>query len=491
MNGIAVVIPCFNHGRVLDDAVTSVLRQSRAAAEMVIVDDGSTDLYTRDLLASSEYPNTRIVRTSNGGGSAAKNHGIRLTSADYVVTLDAGNRLDLDFLARAAARLDRDADLGFILTGIQAFGAASYEWIPQDSNLLNVLICGAPNFDGMFRRCVWDAVGGFDESPMFRGYENLDFWLAASELGMHGELIKEPLLEYRVRSDSLELISGGRLRALEAIFQKHLALITRVGESLVAEKHRFLQQDRNHHDRLTEKASNVDRERQEIEAQIAKTALELMHCGIQPLEWGDLGEFEPLGPGSRGIPLHISYVRAFLQQHAIDLRGDVLLIQESECAELEGILKTTSDGGVKRCASITELPNFGASRFDCVIAADVCRSTYDVRSGLFEMKRILKPNGILLCYFLSIRAGSGDCSDDFDYWRFTEASVRHLCAEVFPVESLVVRGYGNVLVCAASLLGLASEDIEATERDFVDPMFPLVYCIRGVKAHSVWQGESS
>ena len=60
MADIAVVIPCFNSGRFLEDALGSVLRQSRRAAEVVVVDDGSTDIYTRQLLTSLEYPETRM-----------------------------------------------------------------------------------------------------------------------------------------------------------------------------------------------------------------------------------------------------------------------------------------------------------------------------------------------------------------------------------------------------------------------------------------------
>src|SRR5687768_5714519 len=125
MTNIAVVIPVFNIGRFLEDALRSVMRQSRTALEVIIVDDGSTDLYTRQILASFKYANTRVVRQTNLGVAAARNHGIRLTSAEYIVTLDADDRLASEYLAQTAARLDSDPELGFVSTGIQAFGEAS------------------------------------------------------------------------------------------------------------------------------------------------------------------------------------------------------------------------------------------------------------------------------------------------------------------------------------------------------------------------------
>jgi len=240
MADIAVVIPCFNSGRFLEDALGSVLRQSRRAAEVVVVDDGSTNIYTRQLLTSLEYPETRIVRTSNRGLSAARNHGIRLTTADYLVTLDADDRLHPEYLAKTAARLDANPALGFVSTAIRAFGEASWVWTPPACTVVNGLVRGAAHPASMVRRQVWQAVGGFDESPAFlKGGGDLDFWLSAMELGVHGEVIVEPLLEYRVRATSMRqdsLASGGQLRLTEAPFRKHRASIAAIGPHLLVEK---------------------------------------------------------------------------------------------------------------------------------------------------------------------------------------------------------------------------------------------------------------
>src|SRR5512145_3157884 len=98
MTGIAVVIPCYDLGAFLEEALDSVLGQSRPAAEIVVVDDGSTDPATRQVLATVQEPRTRVVRTANRGAGAARNHGIRLTSAPYIVTLDADDMLAPDYL---------------------------------------------------------------------------------------------------------------------------------------------------------------------------------------------------------------------------------------------------------------------------------------------------------------------------------------------------------------------------------------------------------
>jgi glycosyltransferase involved in cell wall biosynthesis len=87
---VSVVIPCFNQGRFLADALDSVVAQSRRATEIVVIDDGSTD-NTPDVAA--RYPSVRCIRRRNRGLASARNSGIRHTTGEYVVFLDADDRL--------------------------------------------------------------------------------------------------------------------------------------------------------------------------------------------------------------------------------------------------------------------------------------------------------------------------------------------------------------------------------------------------------------
>src|ERR1044071_38680 len=73
---VSVIIPCFNLGRYLPEAITSVRHQTFSDFEIVVVDDGSTDSETLAVLASSTGPDLRVVRSSNRGLSAARNLGI-------------------------------------------------------------------------------------------------------------------------------------------------------------------------------------------------------------------------------------------------------------------------------------------------------------------------------------------------------------------------------------------------------------------------------
>ena len=114
---VSFVIPCYNLGRYLGEAVQSVLDQTVQDFEILIVDDGSTDLVTQQLLADGtrpDWPRTRVVHSENRGLPAAKNLGLAQTTAPYVCMLDADDRLDPRFLAVSTGALDSEPNVAFV-----------------------------------------------------------------------------------------------------------------------------------------------------------------------------------------------------------------------------------------------------------------------------------------------------------------------------------------------------------------------------------------
>ena len=69
----SVIIPCYNQGQYLHEAIDSVLGQTFSDLEIIVVDDGSTDPATRETLEFLNRPATRLLRRENGGLAAARN----------------------------------------------------------------------------------------------------------------------------------------------------------------------------------------------------------------------------------------------------------------------------------------------------------------------------------------------------------------------------------------------------------------------------------
>src|SRR5262245_7459893 len=97
---VSVVIPCFNLGAFLGEAIQSAVNQTRPPHEILVVDDGSTDPDTREVLDGVRVPGTRVVRSPNRGLSAARNLGVRESSGSLICCLDADDRLAPDWLER-------------------------------------------------------------------------------------------------------------------------------------------------------------------------------------------------------------------------------------------------------------------------------------------------------------------------------------------------------------------------------------------------------
>ncbi len=233
---ISVVIPCYNHGKYLNEAVESVLAQSYQHFEIIVVNDGSTDPFTLDLLNSFDKPKSRVLHTDNQGLSAARNNGIRSTEGDYICCLDADDKYHPDYFRKAVSVLDRDEDLqyGAVPAWVQLFGSSSVLWKTIGSNTVGF----EPYLQGirnniqsatMFRKVCWEKIGGYDES-MTLGYEDWDFWITMLDLGFEWFCLEEPLIYYRQKDQSMVTRANEmRPRLLKALisnnfdfYSKHL-----------------------------------------------------------------------------------------------------------------------------------------------------------------------------------------------------------------------------------------------------------------------------
>lgn len=110
---VSIVIPCYNHGAYLEEALRSV-GTPRARTEIVVVDDGSRDS-TPDVIATFEGPNPfRSVRQPNAGLAAARNRGLRESHGEYVIFLDADDRLAPGAVDIGVAQLDQHPEAAFV-----------------------------------------------------------------------------------------------------------------------------------------------------------------------------------------------------------------------------------------------------------------------------------------------------------------------------------------------------------------------------------------
>ena len=195
MRSVAVVIPCYGYAGLLPEAIESALEQSEAPKQVIVVDDGSPD-DTVAVAAGYREQGVEVVSRPNGGPGAARNSGAAVVDADFVVLLDADDRLDPHYVEKTASVLEAaPSDVGYVYTQCRYFGAdhgvTSFpEWDAQRLLRWPFVHVSAMLRTELLRRFPYD-------ERVRPGVEDWDFYLTLAEAGFGGVLVDEPLLLYR------------------------------------------------------------------------------------------------------------------------------------------------------------------------------------------------------------------------------------------------------------------------------------------------------
>jgi glycosyltransferase involved in cell wall biosynthesis len=201
MPKVSVVIPCYNHGDFLLETLDSVKAQTFKDYEIIVVNDGSTDISTISLLQNLNRDKVRVIHTRNNGVSSARNRGIKEAQGDYILPLDADDKIGADYLSLAVKTLEENQGVAIVYCERVLFGEyeGMYSLPDYDPRALLIDNCIYPA--ALYRKTDWKAVGGYSEKMVY-GWEDWDFWISLSELNKRVVKIPEPLFYYRVRSVS-------------------------------------------------------------------------------------------------------------------------------------------------------------------------------------------------------------------------------------------------------------------------------------------------
>ena len=224
---ISVVVPCFNHGEFLADAVASVLSARRGDVELIVVDDGSTDERTHHEMEALCRQGVHVIRQENKGLAAARNAGILASTAPYILPLDADNRVRPAYFEHGIRILDSDPKAGVVYGDAEYIGERSGRWQVGSFDLARLMRSNYIDACAVIRREVWEQNGGYDSAMPVQGAEDWDLWLGTIERGWQFAYVPEILFEYRKVQDSMivRLRASGRVRELdEYVAKRHGAL---------------------------------------------------------------------------------------------------------------------------------------------------------------------------------------------------------------------------------------------------------------------------
>ena len=202
---VSVIIPCYNQAHYLTEAVESVVGQTFADWEIIVVNDGSPDdthAVFQQLAARWPRQNLHYLEKPNGGLADARNAGLAVARGQYILPLDADDKLHPEMLAKTVALLQAHPEIAIAYTDLVHFGVVNRTVQAAEFDFAKLCQNNQLNYCSLYRREVWSAVGGY-HSNMIWGYEDWDFWVGCGERGFKAKRIPEPLLLYRVKDSSM------------------------------------------------------------------------------------------------------------------------------------------------------------------------------------------------------------------------------------------------------------------------------------------------
>lgn len=207
MNRISIVIPCYNQGEYLEDAIESCFNQTLSPYEIIVINDGSTDdsLEIMERYQFKEFPGiespVKIINQVNKGLSSARNSGIMNATGDYILFLDADDYFKENAIERITREIN-ETNADIIAPSFKEFGKSKREVILQPFNMDDFKQGNRIGYFCCIKKSCLLAVGGY--SPRMKwGYEDyhLSFDLFSRSYGI--TVILEILVMYRVKEKSM------------------------------------------------------------------------------------------------------------------------------------------------------------------------------------------------------------------------------------------------------------------------------------------------
>jgi glycosyltransferase involved in cell wall biosynthesis len=196
---VAVIMPCYQHGQFLPDALASLYEQTLQPKRIIVVDDASADPETIAVLDHLDQdPRVTVMRLpTNSGPSVARNRALAEVDEHYILPLDADDMMHPRAIEEMVDQLEAAPDtIGFIYPNVRHFGNRNDFYRPPAYNLHMLLrdnFCAAAS---MFDSRVFDAGIRYSEDIVY-GHEDWDLILQLAERGVHGEVAHDATLLYR------------------------------------------------------------------------------------------------------------------------------------------------------------------------------------------------------------------------------------------------------------------------------------------------------
>ena len=233
---LSVVVPFYNLGNYLRETLENVRAANYTPLEILIVNDGSSEPKSLDVLHDIEkqgLPNVRVLHTENQGLAATRNVGAEAARGEFVAFVDADDLVEPDFFTRAIDVLHRYANVTFVYSWVQYIGESTGIWPTWNTEFPYLLGHNMLTAFVVIRRSAFLSWAR-NHAEFEYGLEDYDGWVGLVEAGGVGVSIPEPLVRYRIREQSMYQSANRnqKLYLYDLLTQRHAESYRRWGAEL-------------------------------------------------------------------------------------------------------------------------------------------------------------------------------------------------------------------------------------------------------------------
>lgn len=218
---VSIIIPCYNQGKYIKDAIGSILDSTYKNIEIIVVDDGSTK--DVDLIDNFSNPKIKIIHQKKQGVCAARNNGIREAAGDYILPLDADDKIYPTYIEKAMNVFKNNPKISIVYCRAEYFGTTSGEWTLPEFKFPDCLWENAIFNSAVYKKSDWAKVGGY-KTQVKNGNEDWEFWISMIENGAEVYKIPEILFSYRCAENYMSnkmKLAGNEIDRIKELMRLH------------------------------------------------------------------------------------------------------------------------------------------------------------------------------------------------------------------------------------------------------------------------------
>ncbi|MDD3722639.1 MAG: glycosyltransferase family A protein [Lutibacter sp.] len=257
---VSIIVPCYNQAQYLEEALQSVLDQTYTNWECIVVNDGSPD-NTQEVAQKWVEKDKRFkyLFQDNSGVSSARNFGIANAIGEFILPLDADDKISPNYVLLAVESFQQDTSLKVVYCKAEKFGDEVGLWDLKHYSIRELALSNMIFCSGMYRKSDWETVGGYD-IKMIYGWEDWEFWISLLKNGGNVKQIDKIGFYYRVRKNSRErnILSYQMKSLLEYLSVKHADFFVKQLGSFTSLNHTIINTKREHEMKLKSEKFVID-----------------------------------------------------------------------------------------------------------------------------------------------------------------------------------------------------------------------------------------